>query len=239
MLAAMRRRFVGDANLARLQCLRCRWLLRLQLALAHGHAPTSEELIKMEKTSFGNNRFIRAIIFQKVKRLIQASLVSMHDREDLAQELYARCLESLKHYDPAKGHLYPFIVVAVDRHALNIVRKRFSQRYSTQTESLSKLVLSEGLPSELVELLGDDAHDRRLGRERPKSTEELSDLKMDMEDFISSLPPQLAQLLKRLEHETISDIARNENVPRSAIYWRLTKLVRLFQSAGMKIYLEK
>lgn len=195
----------------------------------------------MAKFDISKDSFVRVLILNKVAKLVRSSLVMPQDQQDLIQDFYLRCIESLKHYDANMGHYYPFLVVVVNRHSSNIVRAKLNtDRRVGRIKHLSELVsLVEGEPNELAALLDQDDLDRRLGTEHRLSEHELSDLAMDLKQAKSELPPHLQELLQQLETELLAEVVRRSKPPQSTTYSRMHRIVRSFQEGSLKDYLEK
>lgn len=195
----------------------------------------------MTQINISNDRFVRVLILNKVTRLIRSELFLEQDREDLIQDFYMRCIESLKHYDTERGHHYPFLVVVVNHYHSNLVRTKLAARRTLgRVKSLAELVhLADGDLSELADFLSQEDQDRRSGTEHRLSEEERFDLAMDVEHLTSKLPEHLVELLRQLEKESLASVVRESKMPQSTTYSRLYRIARTFQAGGLKNYLEK
>lgn len=195
----------------------------------------------MANFDISKDNFVRVLILNKVTNLVRSSFATPQDQQDLIQDFYLRCIESLKHYDANMGHHYPFLVVVVNRHSSNIVRaKLIADRRTGRIKHLSELVsLAEGEPNDLAAMVEQGDQDRRLGAEHRLSEQELSDLAMDLKEAVSSLPPHLQELLQQLQTESLADVVRKSKPPQSTTYSRMHRIVRTFQEGSLKNYLEK
>jgi transposase-like protein len=87
-------------------------------------------------------------------------------------------------------------------------------------------------------LLHDKDQDRRLGRERRLSDEELNDLRMDLGAFMAYLPEKYQDILRRRQRQSITEIARDLNIPRSTLNDWMLQIRKLFEDAGFEKYLD-
>jgi DNA-directed RNA polymerase specialized sigma24 family protein len=90
----------------------------------------------------------------------------------------------------------------------------------------------------MSQLLHDKDQDRRLGRERRLSDEELNDLRMDLGAFMASLPEKYQDILRRRQRQSITEIARDLNIPRSTLNDWMLQIRKLFEDAGFEKYLD-
>ena len=147
----------------------------------------------------------------------------------------------MESFDPAVGHIRPFIVTVVQRHLGNVVRDRNVAKRATRGRvSLSKTVRSEeDSHVEMSQVLHDKDQDRRLGRERRLSEEDLNDLRLDLAAFMKTLPERFQDLLRRRQTQTISEISRDLGVPRTTVNEWMRKIQSLFEEAGFDRYLDE
>ncbi len=188
-----------------------------------------------------DDAYVRTLISSKVGQLIAVYGYSLSEREDLTQEFLARMIKSLDSFDPAVGHFYPFIRAVIERHFLNIVRdRRAAERNTVKTSSLNVPINPIDIGhTELIQTVTDQHVDRRLGRERSLSEEELSDLRMDLTEVISQLPMAMQQFLERRKTQSLSEISREMGIPRSTLQAWLLEIRRHFEKAGLEKYFSK
>ena len=193
------------------------------------------------QSNLGDDKFVRRVIHRQVRKVIATTNLTNEDRDDLVQEAYAQVTKSLESFDPAVGHIRPFIVTVVQRHLGNVVRDRNVAKRATRGRvSLSKTVRSEeDAHVEMSQVLHDKDQDRRLGRERRLSDEELNDLRLDLAAFMKTLPERFQDLLRRRQTQTISEISRDLGVPRTTVNDWMRKIQSLFEDAGFDRYLDE
>jgi TolA-binding protein len=87
-----------------------------------------------------------------------------------------------------------------------------------------------------METLDQEDYLRRTGKlSRPMS--ELRNLSIDLRSAVQTLPPELRELCKRLQTESVTEISRDTGIPRGTIYESIKKLRAIFEDAGLKDYL--
>jgi len=193
-----------------------------------------------QSINLADDNFVRSVIHRHVGKLIANSDFTLQDRDDLVQEIYVRATKSLRLYDPAVGHLYPYVCTVVQRHLANVVRDRsVSKRLRSGRVSLSKPVRGDdGGTVEMSQTLGDRDQDRRLGRSRRLGEEELNDLRMDLAAFMSKLPEKFQDVLRRRQTQSITEISRDLGIPRTTLNDWMVQIRKLFEEAGFDRYLE-
>ena len=185
--------------------------------------------------------FTTALINRKVNMLIDRLGFRYHEREDLKQELLARVIKGLESYDASIGTLNPFITAVVDRQVSNILRARNAdKRSSGAMVSLNVNIKSEDAgPTELLQTISNREVDRRLGRERTLSEEQLNDLKSDMGNVIARLPKRLQDFLELKKTLSLNEIVNELGVPRSTLGDWMEEIRAHFEEAGLEKYFSK
>jgi RNA polymerase sigma factor (sigma-70 family) len=188
--------------------------------------------------SLETDSYTHALIGRRVQQLIKDFGFDPSDRDDLKQAFLCRLVSSLKKYDPAVGHIYPFVLAVVERAFLNIVRKnRAGKRLKRATESLNVPAESPHSPhTELIQTIGNHASDRRLGRERILDEEEIASLKIDMEQVVSGLSTSLQDFLERRKTQTLAEISRDLDVPPKTLRAWILQVRDRFKAAGLEKY---
>jgi len=94
----------------------------------------------------------------------------------------------------------------------------------------------QGGSVERMETIDQEDYMRRTGRlSRPAA--ELRDLSVDVRQAIEKLPPELRELCRRLDTDTVTEISRDTGIPRGTIYESIKKLRTIFEDAGLRDYL--
>jgi RNA polymerase sigma factor (sigma-70 family) len=190
--------------------------------------------------NLADDNFVRSVINRQVGKLIAKSDFTHQDRSDLVQEVYVRATKSLQLYDPAVGHLYPYVCTVVQRHLANVVRDRsVVKRATVGRVSLSKTVRSDdGGQIEMSQTLHEKDQDRRLGRSRRLGEEELNGLRMDLATFMAKLPEKFQDVLRRRQTHSMTEISRDLGIPRTTLNDWMLQIRKLFEEAGFERYLE-
>lgn len=183
------------------------------------------------------DRYTRGIVRRKVNQLIGRAGFTNQDREDLEHDLLARVLQSLPSFDPQRGHRNKFITAVVERHVANILRNKMAvKRDHRRLSSLNVMIKVDDDFTELAQTIRQREMDARRGR-YPRSEEELAQLAFDLAEVIAGMPPEMRELVERLKHESLSEIARDQGVPRTTLAETIRHVRRRFEAAGLKSYL--
>ena len=194
----------------------------------------------MAKAKFNpsDDCFTRDLIRRKIKQLIGRAGFTLHDREDIEQDLYVRVLQSWPRFNPDVAHRNAFITTVVERYVANILRnKQAAKRDHRRISSLNVMitVTDEG-PTELAQTIGEREQDARLFRQC-RSEVELIQLELDIEKLLAELPAELRNLAVDMKTKSIAEIARERGVPRTTLNEHVRKLLQRFEQAGLRDYL--
>jgi RNA polymerase sigma factor (sigma-70 family) len=191
-----------------------------------------------DNTTSQLGRFEFGIVRKKVRQIIGRAGFMAQDREDLEHELFARLLQSLKCFDPNQSHRNVFVTAVVERDVANILRdKKAEKRNHRRISSLNVMVnITDEGPTELAQTIGQHELDVRRGR-HPRSDEDLAQLVSDLADVMAKLPEELRDLAERRKTQTVSEIAREMEMPRTTLNESFRRLRRHGKSAGLKDYL--
>lgn len=146
--------------------------------------------------------------------------------EDLRQELTWRLHRQRQHFDPARGSLYVFVNVVVDRHAATLDR-------DSQTEKRQCAGNRVALKHAEIEQLRaiDDLHHADQRRR---------DLALDVAEVLANLPEELRAVAEALKTDNVAAAARKLGVPRSTLMTGgVRSLLRRFRQAGLDKYVQR
>jgi RNA polymerase sigma factor (sigma-70 family) len=182
-----------------------------------------------------------SIVGYKALQMSRKPGFNAEDRQDFKQELMNKVDQGLKSYDPQRSSLYPYVRAIVNHQACNIIRKRLARkRNAGNVASLNVNIEVKNVGFvEMAQTIGNSELDRRLRRERRLSEEDLSDLKMDLEAFMSKLDPQWKEFLRRRATQTTTEISNDMGIARSTLDGWAEQIKNLLVEAGFKNYLEK
>ena len=187
-----------------------------------------------------SDKYAQDLIRRKARQLIGRCGFTEDDREDLEQEMIMDLLERQSKFDNRKGCGATFMCRIVDHKISTIIRHRRQQKrdYRRQVCSRDDPIPIEGRATITRGAgISQDEYDLRMGiHSRP--AEERQDLCVDVSLVVSRLPPDLQHLAEKLKTHSITEVAREQGIPRSTLYsGGLAKLRRAFEDKGLKKYL--
>lgn len=155
---------------------------------------------------------LRRIVGRKVRSVVSSGSVARQDAQDFEQELYVRLLGSAAAFDPDRSHHFAFATVVVDRAASKLLRDRQAQKR-------------------------DPGRVHRLTVDVPVGHEafEQAEVAIDVAAVMEQLPAGQRLLAQRLKSAGVSQISREDQVSRKAVYRRLWELRDRFEEAGMEV----
>jgi hypothetical protein len=162
-------------------------------------------------TDYGkSDKFTQNLIRKKARQLVGKYGFTEADQDDNRQELRLRLIQRWKSFDSSKGHWNVFVVTVVERSVASLVRYQTAEKRDyRRTCSLSTVIgEDEDGPVELGDIIGQRAHDSRLGR-AIRSETELVEIKSDVAGVVATLSPELRGLAEALKTDSISEIARS------------------------------
>ena len=183
-------------------------------------------------------RFEYGIIRRKAGQLIGRAGFSTADRRGLEQELAARLIQAFQGFDPQKADRKAFATMVVERSIAKILRfQNAEKRNHRRTQSLNVRVKSatDGWV-ELAETIGTDEYDARRGCATPDREKQI-ELQQDVQALLDSLPADLREIAEQLKHKSVAQIARDLDLPRSTLRYRLRELREWFEAENLQFYL--
>jgi RNA polymerase sigma factor (sigma-70 family) len=183
--------------------------------------------------------FAAKLIRRKAKQLAARAGFTKADRQDLEQEMKLRVWQRLPQFDPSKAHWNAFVTTIVERHAATILqRARRTKRFEDNPHvSLSELVEDcDNVLVELAETIGPQHKELLTGR-YVDTAENLSDLKLEVEEVVAALPDDLRRLCELLKFHNVKDAAREMGIPRTTASSMVARLRAIFIEAGFEDFL--
>jgi len=179
------------------------------------------------------------IIKYKARQLVGRVGFTESDRQDLEQEMFFDLLRRLPKFKPERAQRNTFIARVVEHKVATIIeaQKAGMRDYRLCPCSLNdRFENEEGGSVERIDTINQDDYLQRTGNlSRPIS--DLRGLSIDVRSAVEKLPPELRDLCKRLQVESVTEISRDTGIPRGTIYESINKLRTLFEDAGLKDYL--
>lgn len=160
------------------------------------------------------------------------------DAEDIEQELTIHLLLRLRSYDPSRAARTTFVESVLNNKIRSIIKEeRQSGRYDHRLvgKSLDEPVaadIDDGLT--LEDMLSWDSPSVSHGR---ITSSDLRDLRIDLEQAMSAMTPEMRDLCIMLIRSNIADIVRESGMPRHKIQWLRTRIKRIFLRFCLDEYL--
>ena len=176
------------------------------------------------------------LIKYKARRLIGQAGFTASDRDDLEQELILDLLRRLPKYDPRRARRNTFIARVVEHRIATLIeaRKAGIRDYRRCQCSLNDRFEDEnGRSVERAETLDQEDYLLRTGAQS-RPSDELSALALDVATVLETLPPELRDLCRRLQAETVTEVSHDTGIPRSTLYGLIHKVRTVFEDAGLR-----
>ncbi len=152
--------------------------------------------------------------------------------------------QRLPRFDPNRARRNNFIAHVV-KHRVAALSK--AQEAGVRDFRLRAFSLDRDLPLEADEpdpvkgqftspLLDQTAYLQQTGT-TARSESERKELRMDLEEALKALPPDLRDLCRRLVSQTVTEVCRDTGVPRATLYGAIQKVRKIFEEAGLDAYL--
>lgn len=183
--------------------------------------------------------FTEGYVKKSVRQLIGKFGITVSHAEDIEQTLFLKLAKHLPCDDPDDPRWKAFVATTVKRCIANIVRDtRAEKRDHRRVRSIHVVIgVDEEGPVELADTIGDHEVPARRLRSR-RNDQELSSLRLDLAERIAELPDERhREFMQRLQHDSISQIARDMGVPPTTLNSWLRKLRQRFEDTGLRIYL--
>ena len=187
----------------------------------------------------GIDEFAVRSIRSKARELVGQYGYTRSDIKDLEQELVLDLLKRLPKYDPKRAQRNTFINRIINHKVATIIesKKAAKRDYRRSGGSLSEdYEDSEGRITPRLERVDSRSCRQRMGWSVEPSIEQM-DLKIDLDQVVAGLPPELRELCERLKFQTVAEIFQETGAPRSTIYDRMKRIRAVFEDRGLKEYL--
>ncbi len=176
----------------------------------------------------------------KAAELVGKAGFTADDFEDIRQDMLLDLLERLAKYDPSKSDFKLFVTCVIDRKGQNLIRYRESEMRDYRREDCSLneevMVADSEEPVQRLATIDQDDQDIRTGK-YGRPAEERTQLRLDIEAVLASLPRELRKAAELLQTQTITQVARELAVPRTTLYDKHLPLLReAFTAKGLKFY---
>ncbi|MBN2132231.1 MAG: sigma-70 family RNA polymerase sigma factor [Sedimentisphaerales bacterium] len=180
------------------------------------------------------------LVHHKARQIIGKAGYTQDDLDDIKQDLIMDLLERLPKFDPAKATYNTFVARVVERKICNLLRDRQAEMRDHRRNVCSlneDIDTGEGEPVQRVTMISQDDHDLRTGKYR-RPAEERAHLHLDLETVLADLSPELRQAAVLLQTMSVSQAAREMDVPRRTFREKhLVQLHEALTAKGLNLYL--
>lgn len=183
--------------------------------------------------------FTEGYIKKSVRQLIGKFGITETDIEDVEQKLFLKLAKHLPCDNPDAPQWKAFVATTVKRCIANMVRDtRAEKRDHRRVRSIHVVIgVDDDGPVELADTIGDHEVPVRRLRSR-RNSQELASLRMDLDDLTAELrDARHREFMQRLKHDSISQVARDMDLPPTTLGSWLRKLRQKFEDTGLRDYL--
>jgi RNA polymerase sigma-70 factor (ECF subfamily) len=179
--------------------------------------------------------FTRGFVRKAARRLIGKFGFKPQDREDIEHSLYLKLLAQLQRTKEPDHRWRAFVAIIASHQIANMIRdRRAEKRDYRRTCSIQTQLASS--KSDSADIRDGDVPSRKA---LPESSElEQINLRIDVAECIASIPnPRHREFCARLQSDSISQVAKDMNLPRTTLNSWLQKVRAPFESRGLQKYL--
>ena len=183
----------------------------------------------------GVNEYAVQVITYRAKRLVGTAGYTPADVEDIEQDLMLDLLERLDKYDAAKAKLTTFIDRIVDHKIANLIAERQAEMRDfrkTSTTLNAPIQTDDDSPTTLLDITGTDDYLERMGFQ-DKSSEEMHDVRIDLDIARNRLTEEEHQLLNLLQVKTLAEAARVLGKKRTTVTYHVKKIRKALKAMGL------
>nr|BDD45924.1 hypothetical protein 4 [Pseudomonadaceae bacterium] len=204
------------------------------------HAESKVPIDSSDGSADTVDEFTEGYVRKRARQLAGKFGFKRHDRDDIEQQLYLKLAKHLHAADPNDPKWKAFVAITVDRRIASLIRDNKAEKRDHRRACSIHVVVGtdDDGPVELAETISE--HEIPARRVRAKRGErDLADLQIDMADCIADLPEEKhRELCERLKHDSISQVARDMEIPRTTLNAWIRKLRQRFEEQGLKEYLQ-
>lgn len=182
--------------------------------------------------------FTRGFVRKCARQLIGKFGFRHQDREDIEQCLYLKLGKRLRTADPEDPKWKAFVAITTRRHIVSMVRDREAEKrdYRETCSVHVRTGASEKTIDLAATLVWDEIPSHRSQLHRPE--QELVEIALDVNQCIADVADnRQREFLERLKTDSISQIARDMDIPRTTLNSWLLKLRQQFEKRALKEYL--
>jgi len=187
----------------------------------------------------GIDGFTQGYVRKRARQLAGQFGFTGRDCDEIEQRLYLKLATRLGRADPDDPRWKAFVAKTVRRHVASMIRDRLARKRDHRRVCSIHVVVGadEYGPIELADMIGE-----QQGRAHrscfPRGRLELTELSLDVAACVARLhDPRLREFCERLQHDSITRISRDMNIPRTTLNWWRRILMQRFEEQGLKNYL--
>ena len=191
--------------------------------------------MEYSKNSYvGIDTYAARLIRTKAHQLIGKAGFTENDRQDLQQDLMMDLLQRMRHFNPAKAKKATFMTRIVERRISTLLEARHARCRDWRRCRLSLNTPHGNDRGDTRELIDHVDSQGNLGNSEKETLHEaISNLHIDIERVLDTLPEDLRDLCERLRESNMAEIARETGVARTTLYDKLTRIREAFREAGL------
>lgn len=172
--------------------------------------------------------YIMRLIRYRVMGVIQSTLFTKSDEEDLIQDVVLHLIQCPEH-DPEKGTRKTYIDRIIKRQLASQIRWRYAACRYAKTHSIDQALDAErrglGVNSESAAMLDELTYDNEEAKIRAA----------DVAGFLKSLPPKLREVAEAVSGTpSLKKAAMHLEINAKTLRWHLEKLRERMQKAGLE-----
>jgi len=187
----------------------------------------------------GLDSFTQGFVRKSARQLAGQHGFKRQDRDEIEQRLYLKLAPSLPHADPDDPRWKAFVAITVRRHIASMIRDSLAEKRDHRLAgSIHVIVHTDEGRAELADMLGEHEVPSRRGCVK-RSAQEQAELTQDISASLADITDKTQrEFYERLKHDSISQVARDMDIPRTTLNAWLGKLRSRFEERGLKDYLE-
>lgn len=170
------------------------------------------------------------LITAKARRLCRRRGFSVSDRPDVEQELRLHLIAQAAKFDPSVGPWETFASFILDKRCISLLRYQTATKRSPGRRECS-------LNDPVLDGDGRTVDRHQMTAEAASVPQRLRELERDVADVLDRLPEIHRVIALGLGTGTINSVARDLDIPRSAVYRHMAELREAFEDAGLRDYL--
>jgi hypothetical protein len=184
--------------------------------------------------------FTKGYVRKKARQLIGKFGFKRHDRDEIEQRLYLKLAKRLHAADPNDPKWKAYVATTVRHCIASMIRDSEAEKRDHRRAFSIHVVVGtdEAGPIELGDTIDEQQNKSHRGCSS-RSRQELSELALDMATCVAGISDaRLREMCERLKFDSISQVSRDMEIPRTTLNAWLRKLMHRFEEQGLRDYLQ-